>query len=149
MKKLIRIAPLLAVLITSLSASAQIINMAAPETQPSLTGWKVTGEHVLTPASGGNGIGIEITKVTGTGSDTCSSSSGCKYIAKFTTNAELLLYAVARESSVAGEDTGSSLAARERRRQTRLLNLVLTNCATLTVDPCPAQISSGTLNPNG
>jgi hypothetical protein len=35
MKNLIRIAPLLAVLITSLSASAQVINMAAPETQPS------------------------------------------------------------------------------------------------------------------
>jgi hypothetical protein len=149
MKTISRVVLLLALLLAAMTTFAQTINMPTPEAQPSLTGWKVVGEHILTPVNGANGIGIEIAKVTAAGSDTCSAATGCRYTAKFTTNAELNLYAVARETVVPGEDTGTSLAARERRRQARLLKLVLTNCATLTIDPCTTQISAGSLDPTG
>jgi hypothetical protein len=58
----------------------------------------------------------------------------------------LNLYGAAREQANAGEASGTTLAQRERRRQSRMLQLVHDTCATLTVDPCSSQISAGTVN---
>jgi hypothetical protein len=130
---------------TAFGQSGPALIMQSPEAQPALTGWKIVREEVITPLSGQNEVIVIIAKTTSTNADICASPAGCRYEAHFTTNAELSAYGSARESSIANEPTGTTLAQREARRQARLVNLVLGSCATLTVSPCPSQVSTSTL----
>jgi len=141
-----RLAPALAVaaLFVAASSLAQSATLAVADQPPSRTNL-VVGQVIEARANPDdpnsiNVVMIELWKMTAAGSkaDTLTVTiSG---------NAEVNGYLGALETAVAGEPAGTTLAARYRRHNVRILKYLRDSCSTFTV-ACPAQMSTSTVVP--
>lgn len=128
----------------TLSASAQTVTLTTPEALPArtaLTTGDIT-EHRADLSKNPNDVpsaAITVRKLDGSG------NTQAEFRCDVVGNAEMNLYLTQMETAVAGEPSGTTLAARAQRRNGRALKFLQTNAATLTT-PC-TQFGAGTLNP--
>jgi hypothetical protein len=142
-----RFAILLAFLLAA-PALAQTATLATPETPSANLTYLLVGSVTEQRAdpndpNTGNRISIVLWKMTAAGVRAPDASS---LRVDLTANADISGFLAAVETPFAGEVAGTTLAARARRHNGRVLNYLVTGCPTFTPS-CAAQISAATMVP--
>jgi hypothetical protein len=141
MKKLILT---LALLLIASRTFAQTATLATPVVQPSYTSLIVGQVHESrndpNDSTSASSIKVIIWMLDSTGARVNVITS------TMTTSAEISGFLAAVETPLAGEIAGTTLTARARRHNARILNYIVTNCAGF-VAPCTTQVSTAVVVP--